>query len=55
MLKFFLDLIIKEELVDDRSSDVHNNKNTMKGGSVKTSVYFLPEVLKWLTLPIFVY
>ena len=29
MLKFFLDLIIKEELVDDRSSYVRSNKNTM--------------------------
>ena len=29
MLKFFLEIIIKEELLDDRSSDVHNNKNTL--------------------------
>ena len=29
MLKFFLEIIIKEGLLDDRSSDVYNNKNTM--------------------------
>jgi len=30
MLKFFLDLIIKEELVDDRSQYVHHNKKSKK-------------------------
>ena len=29
ILKFFLEIIIKEELLDDRSSDVYNNKNIM--------------------------
>ena len=29
MLKFFFEIIIKEELLDDRSSYVYNNKNTM--------------------------
>jgi len=29
MLKFFLEIIIKEELLDDRNSYVYNNKNTM--------------------------
>jgi len=29
MLKFFLEIIIKEGLLDDRSSDVYNNKNIM--------------------------
>ncbi|MEA1964442.1 MAG: hypothetical protein U9O41_04845, partial [Candidatus Aerophobetes bacterium] len=29
MLKFFLEIIIKEELLDDRNSYVHNNKNTV--------------------------
>ena len=30
MLKFFLEMIIKEELLDDRISHVHNNTNTME-------------------------
>ena len=29
MLKFFLERVIKEELLDDRNSYVHNNRNTM--------------------------
>jgi len=29
MLKFFLEIIIKEELLDDRNSYVYNNKNIM--------------------------
>jgi len=29
MLKFLLEIIIKEELLNDRNSYVHNNKNTM--------------------------
>jgi hypothetical protein len=29
MLKFFLEKIIKEGLLDDRGSDVYNNPNTM--------------------------
>jgi len=29
MLKFFLEIIIKEELLDDRNRYVYNNKNTM--------------------------
>jgi len=29
MLKFFLEIIIKEELLDDRISYVYNNTNTM--------------------------
>ena len=29
VLKFFLEIIIKEGLLDDRSSDVYNNKNIM--------------------------
>jgi len=29
MLKFFLEIIIEEGLLDDRSSDVYNNKNIM--------------------------
>jgi len=28
-LKFFLEIIIKEGLLDDRNSDVYNNKNIM--------------------------
>ena len=30
MLKFFLKGVIKEELLDDRNSYVHNNRNTME-------------------------
>jgi len=30
MLKFFLERVIKEELLDDRNSYVHNNRNTME-------------------------
>ncbi len=30
MLKFFLEIIIKEELLDDRNRYVHNNKNLQK-------------------------
>ena len=29
MLEFFLEIITKEELLDDRSGYVYNNKNTM--------------------------
>jgi len=29
MLKFFFEIIIKEELLDDRKAFVYNNKNTM--------------------------
>jgi hypothetical protein len=30
MLKFFLEIIIKEGLLDDRNSYVYNNRNTME-------------------------
>ncbi|TKJ46346.1 hypothetical protein CEE34_09020 [Candidatus Aerophobetes bacterium Ae_b3a] len=30
MLKFFLERVIEEELLDDRNSYVHNNRNTME-------------------------
>jgi len=30
MLKFFLEIKIKEGLLDDRNSYVHNNRNTME-------------------------
>jgi len=46
----------KEATKGRRIHTEYRTRKTLGGiGSVKICVYFLPEMLKWLTLPTFVY